>query len=260
MAPRPSSTRIAIGQVRMHWTIEDNMAAISSAIRLSKTQGAEICAFSELAITGFHRQIAALAKPELIEPAVERIKALCAQSSVAVAIGAPTFGSNGSKYITHLLIDQSGRLSASVSKHGLTEPEATFFSRGSGRPIGNLQGVRCSAVICREIEDFSAVTAELPPGSADVVFIPGGLRQDPAKPISDPPPYVDDIRALAVATRSYMVQTNWPNALNRPEESVDAGQSAVVSPEGELLFRLPKEASGVGVFTLGERAFEWHPR
>jgi omega-amidase len=56
----------------MHWTIEDNMAAISSAVRLAKTQGAEICAFSELAITGFHRQITVLAKPVLVEPAVKQ--------------------------------------------------------------------------------------------------------------------------------------------------------------------------------------------
>jgi hypothetical protein len=55
-----------------------------------------------------------------------------------------------------------------------------------------------------------------------------------------------------------VVQTNWPNALNRPEESVDGGGSTVSSPEGEMLFRLPMQASGVAVFTLGDRHFEWH--
>ena len=242
----------------MHWTIDDNMSAISQALHLSKDQGARICGFSELAVTGFHRRIGLLARPELIEPAINQIRALCGKLEVAVAVGAPTFGPGGSKYITHLLIDEAGNLKASVSKSGLTEAEATFFSRGSNRPIGNLQGLRCTAVICREIGDFPEVTAQLAPGSVDVVFVPGALRQDPAKPVSDPPPYVADIRALAVATRSFMVQTNWPNALNRPEESVDAGQSAVVSPEGELLLRLPKEASGVGIFNLAARSYEWH--
>jgi hypothetical protein len=52
-----------------------------------------------------------------------------------------------------------------------------------------------------------------------------------------------------------MVQTNWPNTLNRPEEGIDAGQSCLVSPQGALLFRLPKEASGIGVFNLGETSF-----
>src|SRR5207253_3165622 len=135
-----------------------------------------------------------------------------------------------------------GRVVAAVSKRGLTDPEATFFARGSGRPVGVIQGLRCTAVICREVEDFDQVTADIPRNCADVVFVPGALRQDPAKPPSDPPPYVDDIRALARATGSYLVQTNWPNPLNRPEESKDAGGSCVVSPSGELLFRLPKEA------------------
>ena len=59
---------------------------------------------------------------------------------------------------------------------------------------------------------------------------------------------------------NYVVQTNWPNALNRPEESVEGGSSSVAAPDGELLFRLPSQASGIAVFTLGERAFEWHPQ
>ena len=252
-------TRIAIAQVRMHWSLEDNLAAIRSAMRLASAQGASVCAFSELAVTGCHRKIGALAKPELVDPAVDEIKRLSAELAMGVALGAPSFDSAGAKYITHHLIDERGGLAASISKRGLTDPEATFFARGSSRPIGVVQGLKCSAVICREISDFDQIIDDLPRGSVDLIFIPGALRQDPDKPPSDPPPYMDDIRALGFATAAYMVQTNWPNALNRPEESVDAGRSCVVSPSGELLLRLPKEASGVGVFNLGEASFDWHP-
>ena len=244
----------------MHWTLEANLAAIRGAIRTANDQGASICVFSELALTGFHRQVPNYLKPQIIDPAVEEIRALCAQRRVAVAVGTPGFDEQGLKYINHLLIDEAGAVSASISKRGLTDPEATVFSRGSSRPIGVLQGLRCTAVICREISDFKEITAELPSGSLDVIFVPGALRQDPDLPFSDPPPYVADIQAIAKATGSYAVQTNWPNALNRPEESAEAGQSCVVSPSGELLFRLPKEASGVGVFALGSRSFTWHPQ
>ena len=255
-----SNTRTAIAQLRMHWTLEENLNAVRGAMHLSKQEGAAICAFSELAITGCHRQIASLAKPEVIAPAIESIRSLCAELNLAVAVGTPTFGHDGAKYITHLLIDGDGQIAASVSKRGLTDPEATFFARGTSRPIGRLKGLRCTAVICREIGDLNAVSQEVPHGSADLIFVPGSLRQDPDKPFSDPPPYVDDMRAIAVATGSYVVQTNWPNVLNRPEESIDAGRSGVVSPAGELLFRLPKEASGVGIFNLGDRSFAWHPQ
>lgn len=252
------NTRIAIAQIGMHWTLEANLEAIRCAMRLAKDQGATVCAFSELAVTGFHRQIASLATPELVGPAIESIKSLCSQLELAAAVGAPTFCKAGLKYITHLLIDERGCIAASISKQGLTDPEATFFTRGSGRPAGTIQGIRCTAVICREVSDLEEVSAQVPKGAVDVIFVPGALRQDPEKPFSDPPAYVDDMRAIAVTTGAYVVQTNWPNALNRPEESEDAGRSGVVSPAGELLFRLPKEASGVGVFVLGERTFEWH--
>ena len=232
MPHAPARPRIAIAQVRMHWTIEDNLAAIASAMRLAHRHGAGLCAFSELAVTGFHRQIVTLAFPHLVEPAVAQIQALCAELRIAVAVGAPSFDAQGRKFIGHLLIEESGALAATVPKEGLSEAEATFFDRGS---------------------------AQLPPGAAELIFLPGALRPDPAKPRTDPPEFVLDAMRLARATRSFLVQTNWPNALNRPEESVDGGQSMVISPAGELLFRLPGQAAGLGVFDLGERGFDWHP-
>ena len=153
--------RIAIAQVRMHWTLEENLEAIHNAMRLAAQEGAAVCAFSELAVTGFHRQIASLAKPEVIAPAIESIGNLCARLGLAVAVGTPTFGDGGAKYITHLLIDHNGLVTAAVSKRGLTDPEATFFARGTSRPLGMLKGLRCTAVICREVSDLATVTAEV---------------------------------------------------------------------------------------------------
>ena len=90
--------------------------------------------------------------------------------------------------------------------------------------------------------------------------MPGALRQDPDKPRTDPPEYVHKIQRLALSSKAYVVQTNWPNALNRPEESVDGGGSTVANPEGRILFRLPAQVAGVAIFNLGEDSFEWHPQ
>ena len=252
--------RIAIAQIAMHWTTPENMASIRWAMDIAHSQGVQICGFSELAVTGFHRQIAREATPEVVSPALRELQAHAAQLSLGIAVGAPTFADDGAKYISHLLIDEHGQTAAVVPKRGLTDPEATFFSRGSVRPIGTMHGLRCSAVICREVEDLDSVSAELPPGVVDLIFVPGALRQDPDKPRTDPPEYVRNIQRLAQASRAYVVQTNWPNALNRPEESVEGGASTVAGPDGELLFRLPGQASGVGIFTLGARHFDWHPQ
>ena len=115
----------------MHWTLEENLSSIYDAMRLAQAEGAAICAFSELAITGFHCKIASLARPEIVDPAVEEIKNLSAKLKLAVALGAPTFDAAGLRYISHHLIDETGIVSATVSKIGLTDPEATFFARAT---------------------------------------------------------------------------------------------------------------------------------
>ncbi len=251
--------RIAIAQITMHWTTRENVTAIRGAMALAKARGAALCGFSELAVTGFHREIAREARSDVVAPAVTALRAEAALLSLAIAVGAPTFQAEGSPFNSHLLIDEAGALAAVVSKRGLTDPEATFFARGTSRPIGMLQGLRCSAVICREVCDLELVASELPPGRTELIFVPGALRQDPEKPRTDPPEYVRDIQRLAAATRTWVVQTNWPNALNRPEESVEAGGSTVAGPSGDLLLRLPGQDSGVAIFDLGECGFEWHP-
>jgi predicted amidohydrolase len=241
----------------MHWTIEANMASILAAVELACRRGATICTFPELAVTGFHRNIASLAKPELVVPEVRKLQAICARRSIAVAVGAPTFSDEG-PLNSHLFINAEGDLISTVSKIGLTAPEATFFRRGADRPVSSLHGVRVSAVICREIEDEAAVCSQLAADDVDVLFWPGQMRPDPEQPIADPPAYVQQAQRLARILRTHVIQANWPNSLNRPEESAHTGHSAVIAPTGELLFRLPRQAAGVAVFSLGDSGYEWH--
>ena len=253
-------SRIAIAQISMHWSTAENVAAILRAMELASSQGAKLCAFSELAVTGYHRQIGREATPEGVSAAIRELQANCSRLSLCIAVGAPTFGSGSEKYNSHLLVDQFGETKAIVSKRGLTEAEATFFESGTSKPTARLHGVSCSAVICREVSDLELLVEELKPGTTEVIFVPGALRQDPEKPRTDPPEYVRDIQRLAIATGAYVVQTNWPNALNRPEESVEGGASIVVASNGEVMFHLPRESSGLGIFNLGERNYEWYPQ
>ncbi|MGL4574430.1 MAG: carbon-nitrogen hydrolase family protein [Burkholderiaceae bacterium] len=251
-------TRIAIGQLRMYWTIEENMHAIMQAMTLAHARGAQICTFPELAVTGFHRQITALAHQELISPQIEKLQERCAQLNMALAIGAPTFADAGATLNSHFLIRETGEIAAIIHKNGLTAPEATFFQPGTDRPVAPLQGLRTTAVICREIEDAEHVCAQLPYGSVNLVLWPGQMRPDPAKPLTDPPAHIINAQQLARALGAYIVQANWPNALNRPEESEHTGASAVIAPSGVLMFRLPTQGEGVAVFSLGESTYEWH--
>jgi omega-amidase len=255
--PKPG-VRIAISQVQMHWTIEENVASMLWAMEVAHTSGARLCAFSELALTGFHRKIVELAKPELVAPAMERITRFARELHMAVTFGAPTFGPNGARYNSHVLVNESGDIAAVVHKNGLTEPEATFFQAGASRPAASLHGLATTAVICREVEDFGPVVEQLSAERPELILWPGLMGPDPSKPVTDPPEHVVQAQRIASAAKAFIVQSNWPNALNNPVRNAGTGLSACISEEGELLFRLPEQAYGVGVCTLGEPSFEWH--
>lgn len=253
--------RLAIAQIPMHWELADNVRAMKDAMAIAAADGATICAFSELALTGFHRRIVEWAKPEVAQPAMREVQDTARTLGLAIAFGAPTFDDHGRRFNSHALVERDGSLCGAVSKNGLTEPEATFFTAGTTRPTVDLAGLRCSAVICREIEDRDDVLAQLRGSRVELIFWPGQMRPDPAKPSTqDPPEHVVQAQDLARSTGAYVVQTNWPNALNRPEESAETGRSACIAPSGELLFRLPVQGFGVAVFELGEREWRWHAR
>jgi omega-amidase len=258
MRTTPPPLRIAIGQLRMRWSGAENTQAILDTIADAAAAGVQLCVFPELALTGFHRQIAALAKPELVEPWLQAIRNACARHAIAVAVGAPSFAGDGRIYNSHVLIDEAGQCVGVVEKSGLTGPEATFFARGAARPVSLLQARRCSAVLCREVEDFEAVCAQLPRGAAELVFWPGLMRPATDTPDADPQRHVKQAQRLAAQLDAFVIQANWPNSLNYPEESEHAGQSVVISPAGRVMLRLPRAQAGWAWFSLGESSYAWH--
>ena len=250
--------RVAIGQLRMHWTGEQNTQAIVAALALAAAERADLCVFPELAVTGFHRRIRTEAEPQRVHGWMQAVRGACAEHSIAASVGVPTFPSEGRICNSNVLIDKSGQAVGIVEKNGLTPAEATFFARGSERPVHALLGRRCSAILCREVEDLAEVGAQLPHGSADLVFWPGAMRPAIDGSSTDPDAHIKQGQALARGIGAFLVQANWPNSLNYPEESTFAGQSVVIGPGGELVMRLPVARAGVAVFELGASTHTWH--
>jgi len=244
----------------MRWTCEENTAAILSSIHLAADRGANICVFPELGVTGFHRKIASQAIPSSVNTALSAIQATCAVRSVAVAVGAPSFDGQGQIFNSHIHINELGEIVAVSPKNGLTPSEATFFASGSVRPISTLAGLSCASVLCREVEDVEPLKCQLPKGRTDIIFWPSLVGRPPANP-PDPDEinYLPLAQAIAMQANSFVVQSNWPNSLNYPEEGTHAGESVVVAPDGNILLTLPRAQAGVAVFLLGESAFEWLP-
>lgn len=251
--------RIAIAQPVMYWSGQENTQAVLATIEAAAAAQVQLCVFPELAVSGFHRQIAAVAKPELVAPWVGSIQASCARHRIAVAVGAPTFGDDGLIYNSQLLIDEAGHIAAVVAKKGLTDPEATFFARGNERPVAMLHGHRCTAVICREIEDGDEICAELAGQPLDIVFWPGLMGPEEGSENMDPPVHVQRAQRLAVRLNAPVLQSNWPMSLNYPELGAKAGKSVAMQPNGKIALTLPQAQAGMAVFMLGQSSFAWTP-
>lgn len=247
--------RVAIGQIRMEWTGQTNTRSMLRTMTQAAREGAQVCVFPELAVTGFHRQIRAEAVPDAVARHLRDIRQACAEQAIAVVAGAPTFCEDGRIFNSCVFIDAQGALVGVVEKVGVTPAEETFFSRGSARSGVDLLGYRTTAVLCREVDDLDEIPSDLSRLSARIVFWPGAMRPAVDGSAST---HVQHARELARRTGTFVIQSNWPNSLNYPEESAEAGHSMVVGPDGEILLRLPMGEAGVGVFDLGQSSFEWH--
>lgn len=255
--------RLAVAQQTMAWTTERNVEHIVSALALAAGQGAQLCLFPELALTGFHRQIRAQARPEIVEPALQRVRAACRDARVASLIGLPTFAADGAVRNSYAFIDAEGTLGAIVHKNGLTAAELTFFAAGTDRAVTRFAGRSCTTVMCREIEDVDAIAAQLSAEPVQLVFWPSIVGHPPGT-IAEPERAVQDLgyrqRAGEFARRlnAHLVQCNWPHALNTPERNYQ-GESKAYAPNGEVLLTLPRDEAGLAVFELGARNFDWTP-
>ena len=255
--------RMAIAQQPMSWTTTENVAQIVASLALAAEQGACICVFPELALTGFHRGIREQAVPTVVDPALRQVQAACGAHGIACALGAPTFDADGAILNSYLHIDAAGHIVSSVSKNGLTPAEQTFFKPGTQRPTMRFGGRVCSTVMCREIDDLEAIALQLQAELVELIFWPSLVGHPPGTVHPTPQDtadlgYVKRSAVLARRLGAFVVQSNWPNALNTPDSSY-LGESKVYAPDGEILLTLPRDEPGVGVFSLGERAFRWTP-
>ncbi|MEQ1683605.1 MAG: carbon-nitrogen hydrolase family protein [Burkholderiaceae bacterium] len=254
---------IAIVQQPMAWTTPGNVAHILAALALAAEQGAGIAVFPELALTGFHRGIRGEAVPATVDAALRQVCAACCEHGIACALGAPTFAADGAILNSYLHIDAAGEIVSSVSKNGLTPAELTFFTAGTERPVMQFAGRTCTTVMCREIDDLDAIAVKLQADPVDLVFWPSMVGNPPGTVHPTPEDtadlgYFKRSAVLAQRLAAFVVQSNWPQALNTPE-STYLGESKAYAPDGEILLTLPRDEAGVGVFTLGERAFRWTP-
>jgi len=238
----------------MHWTLGGNLAETLSALETAAADGAEGCVCTELALTGFHRRLPELLNSAELGRAEERVRAACARLGIAAVIGVPTLGGAGAVFNSHLYIDVTGRELGRVHKRGLTPSEASFFTPGGARGWTVIGGLLATSVLCREMLDgaelLPELAAALPKGGEGdegderprVIFWPSYIAESDAEQTALCEAYRGGAAALARGLGAWVLQSNWPESLNAPEQR-GFGSSVVIAPDGARIATLPRDAA-----------------
>lgn len=246
---------LAIAQTWMYEGLGDNLAAMRAALCMAAQCGASICIFPELALSGFHRRIGErFAQTEAMAWAQGQLHGDCAQLGIAAAYGLPARSAAGRPLNRYVLIDAEGEIQCSIDKHGLTPSEAQFFVPGTPRGSGLLGGLRCSAVLCREVLDIDPLATAWPPGALDLLLWPSIISSHDA----ESPDYASAASAMAQRCGVPILQCNWPNSVNSPPTR-GLGGSSYWSANGRLLAQAPMDAAGLAVIDSDGHGLHWHP-
>lgn len=250
-----------MAQPRMHWTLSGNLAETLATLEAAAAAGAVACVCTELAVTGFHRQLPALVDAAALADAEVQLRAACARLGLAAAVGLPTLRPDGAVLNSHLYINADGCEVGRVHKRGLTPSEATFFTPGATRGWTRLAGAWVTSVLCREMLDGAtlvpALAAAAPAGDDPrLILWPGYIGASDTAAAADCAAYVAGARDLAVALGAWVLQSNWPAGLNAPAAR-GFGGSVVIDPTGRVTHRLPMDDVALSVVDVGSRAGQW---
>jgi predicted amidohydrolase len=251
-----SAPRWAVAQPRMHWTLEGNLGEVLAALESAAAAGVDGCVCTELALTGFHRNVPEQLDRAALADAERQLREACARLGVCAVVGLPTLADGGRVFSSHLCIDASGRDLGRVHKRGLTPSEATFFTAGGPRGWTTFGGVLATSVLCREMLDGAALVPELaaalPANGARprVIFWPSYISRVDA-PLWQA--YLEGATAMARALDAWVLHSNWAESLNEPGAR-GFGAGVVIAPDGGTLQTLPADAAAQVVVKLDSAA------
>ncbi|HCE4791891.1 TPA: carbon-nitrogen hydrolase family protein [Vibrio parahaemolyticus] len=242
--------KIGIVQMQMNWTVAQNLMTISEHIESLVTL--DILIFPELALSGFHRNIKTESKMDLIQSAVSELCHLAKKHKTTLFFGAPTVvGSH--VFNSYLCISNTGRVVAQWDKTGLTESESSFFSKGGNREVLTINGVRCSAIICREVEDIDWFISQTRSSRPGLIIWPSYISQSGDERSSTG--YFSAVSDIANKLGAFVLQCNWPHALN--DQSISGlGGSRILGRDGKCIFTMPMDQVAVSILEFSEGSLQ----
>ncbi|MCG7497484.1 carbon-nitrogen hydrolase family protein [Vibrio sp. Of7-15] len=238
--------KIGIVQMEMGWTIKDNLTTISHYINRLDTL--DILIFPELALSGFHRNIKAESKEHLIQNALLKLCNLAKKHRTTLFLGAPKVAGLN-VFNSYLCISKTGQVIAQWDKTGLTASESQFFAKGGNRSALDLDGTRCTTLICREVEDVDWFLAQVRSYSPEIVVWPSYIHQSSND--KDLTGYFLSASEIAKELDALVIQCNWQYALN-DHDIRGLGGSRLFGTDGRCIFSMPMDQPAVSILDYSQ--------
>ena len=240
--------KIGIVQMQMRWTVAQNLTTISGYIK--RLDVLDVLIFPELALSGFHRNIEAESKEILIQNAIVELQNLAKKYRTNLFFGAPkVVGSN--VFNSYLCISKTGQVIAQWDKVGLTESESQFFAKGSNRYVLDLDGTRCTTVICREVEDADWFISQVRSCSPEIIVWPSYISQSCNEDTVTG--YYSMASEIAKELDAFVLQCNWPQALN-DQNICGLGGSRIFGTDGQCLLSMPLDQLAISILEFSKGA------
>lgn len=228
--------RIALAQMHMDESVEENLKCTLMMMRQAKAAGADLILFPEIQLSPFfpkhEKRDAAIWR---MEPAGAEVRAICAECRKLGLWASPNvyLDMEGGSYDASLLIDAQGKI-LGISKmvniyQGKDFYECDYYTPSdTGFKVYETPFGKLGIVICfdRHIPE-SIRTCAL--GGAELILIPtANLASEPLEL------FAWEVRIQAFQNLLYIAMCN---RVGKEEGKVFAGESLVAGPDGELLFK-----------------------
>ena len=225
-----SNIKIYLCQLNFHvGNLNKNLENIIATREKVKSQGGDLCIFSELSITGYPPEDLVLKKSFIVnvEEVINKLISLSKDGGPAIIVGYPR-NDNGKLKNSAALID-SGTISIvdkfHLPNYGVFDEARVFDSERVSGPI-SFMGIRLGLMICEDMW-FSDVSESLQESGAQILIVINGSPFDQNK---------EDERISVAVSR--VVETELPliyvNQIGGQDELVFDGGSFVLNQNSKL--------------------------
>lgn len=249
---KSENMKLLVAQIHMELGAEKQIQTIQQVVKKGVDAGQKVFVFPELALPGFNREVVNISSKENHVIWTQTLSELASSHQVYVFAGLPRVDSS-SVYNSFYCFKPDGETACWWDKIGLTESEQRFFQHGDSRPTIEIEGMTLSVVLCREILDVHDVTELLSGKGVELVLWPSyiGWNLGEAEQLRSDAAYYHEAKELAKTLGAAVVQCNWANGTNVPEET-GLGGSIVISKEGGEIYHAPYDQPAVFEVTLSK--------